>query len=152
MTRVLSVLVALVLATCVCCSRNGQEVTLEIRVVEGKPSTGLTKTTLSGWGRTEDFYMHEDVLITGADIDTATVVAVSGQSVVEVVFTDAGSAKFAEITSRNLKKRLGIFVDGHLVSAPVVQAAITGGKAMINGDFTDEEADRIARGLGHRNR
>jgi preprotein translocase subunit SecD len=139
------------IALCAGCL-NGRGVSLEIRVVEHEPGEGLTETALSGWGRTESFYFHDEVLLTNADVDSAAVARVSGRPVVEVYFSDTGGKRFAEITSRNLGKRLGIFINGELVAAPLVQAEIGGGKAMINGDFTEEEAIRIAQGLSGESR
>ena len=35
------------------------------------------------------------------------------------------------------------FIDGQLVTAPRIHSEITGGKAMINGSFIDQEACRM---------
>jgi len=42
---------------------------------------------------------------------------------------------------------LAIYIDDMLISAPVVQGKIAGGKAQITGDFTVEEARSLARNL-----
>lgn len=70
-----------------------------------------------------------------------------GRPGVEVLFTEEGSRKFAEITGANVNKRMAILVDGKLVTAPLIRAKISGGRAIINGIFTHEEAERIARGI-----
>lgn len=51
-----------------------------------------------------------------------------------------GEKLFAEVTKRNIGKRLAIYLDGTAISAPVVREEITGGKAQITGEFTPEEA------------
>jgi len=62
-------------------------------------------------------------------------------------FNDEGAELFEELTSRNVGKVLAIFIDNVPISAPVVQDAISGGKAQISGDFTIEEAKELVRNL-----
>lgn len=47
---------------------------------------------------------------------------------------------FGDITGRNVGKPVGIFLDDQELSAPTVQEKITAGKAVINGQFTVQEA------------
>ena len=54
-----------------------------------------------------------------------------------------GAILFKNITTRNLNKPLGIFLDNELVSAPTVQAVIEA-KGVIQGDFTLNEANTLA--------
>jgi preprotein translocase subunit SecD len=62
--------------------------------------------------------------------------------VVQVVLTEEGKAIFAEVTAENTKRRLAIVVDGVVVSAPVIQERISGGKLQIalGGHATFDEA------------
>lgn len=62
-------------------------------------------------------------------------------------FNKEGSDIFKDLTEKNVGKRLAIFIDDVLISAPVVQEAITGGRAQITGSFTVEEAKTLARNL-----
>jgi len=71
----------------------------------------------------------------------------SHETVVVVDFDDEGSELFADITRENVGRRLGIFLDGDLLSAPVIQEEIDGGSAQISGDFTPEEARGLVRDL-----
>lgn len=66
---------------------------------------------------------------------------------VSVQFDDEGAKIFEELTARNLGKQLAIYIDQILISAPVVQEKISGGKAQITGRFTIEEAKELARNL-----
>ncbi len=84
-------------------------------------------------GLDEKFYFRREVLITNTDIKSAFFTMWQERPTVEVVFTEAGSKKFAQITEENVGKRRGIIVDGQLVSAPIVNGKITGGKAVIGG-------------------
>ncbi|MFZ5587317.1 MAG: protein translocase subunit SecD [Thermodesulfobacteriota bacterium] len=63
---------------------------------------------------------------------------------VSVAFNSMGARQFADLTTRNVKKKLAIVLDGKVQSAPVIQEAITGGEARISGDFTLEEARDLA--------
>lgn len=62
-------------------------------------------------------------------------------------FTDEGKNLFKEITSRNIKKKLAIYLDGVPISIPTVQETITGGSAQITGNFTVEEVKQLVRRL-----
>ncbi len=64
----------------------------------------------------------------------------TGQPVVALQFDAEGSKLFEKITGDNIGKRIAIYLDGSIVSAPTVNQAITGGQAIISGDFTPEEA------------
>lgn len=63
---------------------------------------------------------------------------------VALEFNDAGAERFAEATQANIGKVLSIVMDDTVISAPMVQTAITDGKAMITGQFTAEEAEELA--------
>jgi preprotein translocase SecF subunit/protein-export membrane protein SecD len=69
------------------------------------------------------------------------------QPYVSIQFNDEGAKLFAEITERNVGKRLAIFVGGELISAPRVNEKITSPSAQISGDFTTDEAKNLARDL-----
>lgn len=57
---------------------------------------------------------------------------------------DEGKQLFADITEQYLKQTISIYMDDTLLSAPTVQAHITDGSAQITGDFTAEEATKLA--------
>lgn len=87
--------------------------------------------------------------LTGSDLGRATVQfdQKSGQPVVGISFTDEGRKKFSEITTRNIGKPVGIFLDNFPIMTPTVQTAITGGQAIISGGFTTEGAKQLAVNL-----
>lgn len=66
---------------------------------------------------------------------------------ISVEFNSEGGKMFGEITKANVGKTVGIFLDGKLISAPVVREAITDGRAEISGQFTVEEAKTLVRNL-----
>jgi len=68
-------------------------------------------------------------------------------ALIQLLFSDEGSKIFEELTARNVGKPLAIYIDQSLISAPVVQEKISGGRAQITGRFTVEEAKELARNL-----
>jgi len=66
---------------------------------------------------------------------------------VSLEFDSEGAKIFEELTKKNLKKPLAIYLDGAPISTPVVQEVISGGKAQITGDFSLKEAKELARRL-----
>lgn len=62
-------------------------------------------------------------------------------------FDDQGKELFADITQRNIGKHVAIYLDGYPISIPVVQEAITGGRAQITGNFTLAEAKELVQRL-----
>jgi preprotein translocase subunit SecD len=84
--------------------------------------------------------------LTGKDIKKAQVTfdPNTGKPQVALEFTTNGKKLFGEITTRNVGKPLAIWVDNFLISAPVVQQPITDGNAVITGNFSLEEAKKLA--------
>ncbi len=69
----------------------------------------------------------------------------TGVPQISLQFNDKGAQLFQDITSRNVGKPLGVFLDGSLLTAPVVQETITGGKAQITGQFTVQSAQQLVQ-------
>ena len=92
----------------------------------------------------------DNVVLDGTQVKDAQVGMIQGQAgsadeyEVGVTFTDAGAQTFAEVTERNVGKPLAIVYDNEVVSAPMVNEAITGGQCSITGGFTYEEATNLA--------
>lgn len=84
--------------------------------------------------------------LTGADIVSADVVfsQVDGSPGVGIEFTPEGAEKFEKLTEETVGKNLPILLDGQVISAPVVEEKIAGGKAQISGNFTLEGAKTLA--------
>lgn len=87
--------------------------------------------------------------LTGKQLTTARVdfAQQTGGVQVALQFNDEGADLFAELTRANIGKRIGIFIDGELISAPAVQSEIPGGQAVITGSGSLEEARTLARNL-----
>ena len=73
--------------------------------------------------------------------------SITQESQVQLQFDEEGAKLFEDLTTKNVNFPLAIFLDGQLLSAPIVQEPISGGKAQITGQFTVEEARGIVRDL-----
>lgn len=67
----------------------------------------------------------------------------TGAPQVSLEFNDEGAKLFEQITSENVGKPIAIYLDGSMISSPVVQEKITGGTAQISGNFTPVEAKEL---------
>ena len=63
---------------------------------------------------------------------------------INLELTDEGGTLFSDLTPRHIGKQIAIYLDGAPISAPVVQEAITGGKAQISGTFTPVAAKELS--------
>lgn len=89
--------------------------------------------------------MNGKVVLTGKDLkDARAQVSQGNQAVVGLEFSEEGGKKFGELTARNIGKQIAIELDSEVLTAPVVQEAITGGRAQISGSRTVEEAEHLA--------
>ena len=120
-------------------------VQVEFRPAESEPAPGLTEVTVAGIN--DKLYVHEEVVISNADIVKASALDHREMGpTIRVKFTKSASDAFEVFTRNNIGKPLAIFIDGSLVSAPIIRAPVSGA-AMISGDFTSEEAEQIANGI-----
>jgi len=84
-------------------------------------------------------------LLTGAHLKSAQVQYDRlGRPSVAISFDSEGAKLFAQATTLNVGKPIGIYLDGKLISNPVVQEPILKGDAQITGRFTLEEAQNLA--------
>lgn len=112
-------------------------------VINSASSTGAVTLDASGqstWVNTEltGKYLKRSVLEFNQN---------DGTPYVSLEFNDEGAKLFADITERNIGKPVAILLDGSVISAPNVDEKITGGKAMISGSFSTEEAKNLVKRL-----
>jgi protein-export membrane protein SecD len=98
---------------------------------------------------TEYAALFKDTGLTGRMVSRATVQfnQTTNAPIVGLNFTSEGATLFASITKDNIGNYIGIFLDGNLISAPVVQSEITAGQAEITGTFTLVEVQTLVRNL-----
>lgn len=91
------------------------------------------------------FYLLGPVLLSGKDLTNAEVQPDNlGRMGVSLEFNSEGATLFENATARLVGKQLAIVLDNVVISAPVVQDRISGGRAQITGRFTTDEAARLA--------
>ena len=85
------------------------------------------------------------VVLTGKELkDAKAQIDQSNQHLVALEFSDEGAKRFADLTSKNVGRKIAILLDKQVLTSPTVQEAITGGKAVITGNRTMDEAQRLA--------
>lgn len=91
------------------------------------------------------------IVLVGTDVKDARAGSINdnmqgSQFAVDLTMTQEGTKKFADATRKAYEKgeSIAIYYDDEIISAPMVNAAITDGNAQITGNFTFEEADVLA--------
>lgn len=69
------------------------------------------------------------------------------QPMVELTFNTEGAEIFGELTKRLIGNPIAIFVGWELLTAPTVNDAILSGRAVITGNYTPEEATKLAQDI-----
>jgi len=124
----------------------GQTPTLEFKLAQKGEATTDT-------GATVPIETYVDTGLTGKYLTNAALQFGNGsgslqtQPTILVTFNSEGSKLFGEITSQNVGRELGIFLDGRLLSAPVIQERIDNGQALISGNFTAQSAKDLVTNL-----
>ena len=116
----------------------------------------LEKEKIQGKEYFKPWYVRKTPALTGANLKSANVgYQQFGQKVVEMSFDSRGRKLFANLTadlapggaqnpSPDGRRYLAIVMDGTLYSAPYIKTSIPGGNAIIEGNFTLEEASDLA--------
>jgi protein-export membrane protein SecD len=71
----------------------------------------------------------------------------SNEPIVSISFNEEGAQLFEDITRENVGEQLAIFLDGEVISSPSINEVITGGDAVISGNFTPETARDLVQNL-----
>jgi preprotein translocase subunit SecD len=124
-------------------------VRFEVRLAEDGPMAGLQEARISGSDRV--VYLHQEILVTNSDIAQSRVIQGDGPSRfgVSVEFNAAGAQKMRQATANHIGKPVAILIDGEVVATPVLRGPIST-LAVMSGDYTRAEAERIVNGMGIR--
>jgi len=90
--------------------------------------------------------LYEDIALGGESLVDAQPSFDQQRSmpVVSFRFDTRGAITFGQITSNNVGQRFAIVLDNQVITAPVIQSAITGGSGQISGSFTTATANDLA--------
>ena len=123
-------------------------VRFEVRLAEAQPVPGLIVARAADSGRV--IYMHSELIVNNDDIAQSWVVEEgSDRFGVSVHFLEAGAQRMRQATANHIGRPVAILIDGEVVTAPIVRSAISN-SAVISGDYSRTEAERIADGIGVR--
>ncbi len=84
-------------------------------------------------------------VMTGKDLkDAKAEINQNKSTVVALEFSPEGGKRFGELTAQNVGKKISILLDKKVLTSPVVNEPILGGKAVITGSRNIEEAQELA--------
>lgn len=128
----------------------GETPTLDFRIEDPNFNPqNLTGKVVNGELKLEmpDRYLKTE--LTGAYLESAKVEfnQQTAEPYVALKFNKQGADLFEKITSESVGKTVAIYLDGTAISTPVVNEKISGGEAIINGQFTPKQAKYLAERL-----
>ncbi|MBV1695393.1 MAG: protein translocase subunit SecD [Hyphomicrobiales bacterium] len=68
----------------------------------------------------------------------------TNEPIISFRFNQSGARIFGRTTQENVNRRFAIVLDNRVISAPVIREPILGGTGQISGNFSVEEANRLA--------
>ena len=153
-----TLLLACLLAFTLTAAEPSKPAAFEVRLVLDSASpdsdqlTCIQQRSDGGKAVEERLHVQKKPLLDRSALQSAAVQKnpVSGASEIQVTFTERGGKRFAEVTRDHVGQRLAIVIDGKVYSAPKVMMEIPGGKAVISGSFSDQEATQLAARLSER--
>lgn len=128
--------------------RIGETPTLEFKLLSKDAQT----SSLSSENVSDISALFNDTGLTGRMLEKASIQfdqSFGNKPVVGLKFNNEGKDLFAKITRENVGGVLGIFLDGNLIEAPSIREEISGGEAVITGNFTPDQAKQVVRDLNY---
>jgi len=90
------------------------------------------------------YLVKKRILVSGENLTRAEITTdQNNRTAIGFRFDGAGARRFGEATAANIGKPFAIILDGTVISAPVINSAITGGSGIIEGTFTIQEAAEL---------
>ena len=120
----------------------GQTAQLNFRLEVNLPPEATESATIN-----DVFALETD--LTGANLVGAEVKfdPNTGKPQVGLNFNKEGKELFSKLTEENVDKRMAIFLDNFLLSAPVIKEPISDGQAVISGEFELDQAKQMVSQL-----
>ena len=125
---------------------------LVLRPLLAAPAPGNTDTILL---HDKHYYFNStEVLLSARQVDaeTVTLQTVEGpegseQWAVTLVLTQEGAEIWRNWTERNVGSRIGIFLNGELLAAPVINTPMSSGFLILEGRWSRQDAESVAERL-----
>jgi len=120
-------------------------VRFEVRLAEDKPVQGLVVAQVPDSGRL--IYLHPEIVVSNDDVAQSSV-SEDGSDRFSVIIQllPSGADRMRQATAMHVGRPMAILIDVKVVMAPVVRSPIND-SAVITGNFTRAEAERIADGM-----
>jgi hypothetical protein len=123
-------------------------VRFEVRLAEAQPAPGLIVARATDPARL--LYLHPEAIVTNDDVARSFLLPDGPDRFsISVEFFDPGAARMRQATANHIGRPVAILIDGEVVMAPFVRSPIAGA-AVITGNFTQAEAERVAEGIAIR--
>ncbi|PJE27056.1 preprotein translocase subunit SecD [Pseudooceanicola antarcticus] len=91
------------------------------------------------------YVLEQAAVVSGEElVDAQPSFDQNGNAAVSFRFNPSGARKFGDYTAQNIGNPFAIVLDNEVISAPVIQAHISGGSGIITGNFTVEESTNLA--------
>jgi len=120
-------------------------VRFEVRLAEDTPIPGLVVAQVPN--PTGVIYLHPEIVVSNDDIAQSWMLPSGPDRFdVGVQLLPSGADRMRQATAMHVGRPLAILIDGRVVMAPVLRSPI-GDTAVITGNFTRTEAERIADGM-----
>ncbi len=121
--------------------------TFEVRLASHEKVEGWEMVPGPAPGKTL-LWISPEIALTNQDVARAYVYrSPDGKPWVGILLTEEGGLKQARLTRSHIGENLAIMLNGRVIMAPKITEEVTGRRAMISGNFTEEEAGSIAKGL-----
>jgi preprotein translocase subunit SecD len=112
-------------------------VPVELRPVADEGTTVLKDPT------TGDSLTLADPIMTIERLDGAEISGDNGMWALVLHLNTKDTRTFADWTTAHTGERLAVVIDGEVVVAPTVQAAITGGDVQVSGNYTQDDVEKL---------
>lgn len=89
----------------------------------------------------------QSTALTGQDVSRIESSESFGRYQITLTFTARGSKLFEKITERNVGTPIALFLNGKIISQPIVNEKITDGKAVITGKLSKNETKNLMLAL-----
>lgn len=125
--------------------KDHPRVEFELRLAEQQPADGLIEATFDD----QKYYLHEKAVISNNDIvDAQAIEGIrEGAFSIEITLSPEGAENLAKGTKGKAGKTMAILLNGEIKSAAMLISDISSTTVMISGNFSREQAERLADGI-----
>ena len=124
-----------------------RSVRFELRLASMEKVEGWERVPGPEWAGTI-IWISPEAIVTNADVARAWLDhGGDGKPCVGILLTEDGALKLARFTKTHVGENVAVMLNGRVTSIPKIMAEITGGRFIIAGNLTEEEAGAIAEGI-----